>query len=164
MYSLAIQTELPSTAAAPRPPVTSFHAPTPTLASIGAYAALGYVVLPVSVNAITPRPLAVTPIAGYVKSWPTAPRYPDSATFAASDPVERSGFTMYHAIPARAGPPSGFTVVSSAPHNLPFAYITCCMRVSFESGLATTSGLPAWAVAVTSSLQQPNWPLKSCVV
>jgi len=36
----------------------------PAIASIDAYAALGYVVSPVSVNAITPRPFAVTPIAG----------------------------------------------------------------------------------------------------
>jgi hypothetical protein len=52
----------------PVPPGTSAQAPTPALASIGAWAALGYVVLPVSVKAMTPRPLAVTPIAGYVKS------------------------------------------------------------------------------------------------
>ena len=31
-------------------------------------------------------------------------------------------------------PPSGLSAVSSAPHSLPFAYVTCCMRVSFESG------------------------------
>src|SRR5262252_7636625 len=75
-----------------------------------------------------------------------------------------AGFTMYHATPARCAPPSGFSAVSSAPQSLPFAYITCCIRVSFESGLATTSGLPAWAVAPTSSFQQPVWPLKSRVV
>ena len=45
------------------------------------------------------------------------------------------GLTMYQAIPARCGPPSGLSAVSSAPHSLPLAYITCCMRVSFESGL-----------------------------
>src|SRR5438105_8567151 len=66
------------------------------------------------------------------------------------------GFTMYHAIPARCAPPSGLSAVSSAPHSLPFAYITCCIRVSFESGLAMTSSpLAACAVGLTSSLQQP---------
>src|SRR5215467_1237196 len=70
---------------------------------------------------------------------------------------------MYHATPARCGPPSGFSAVSSAPHSLPFAYITCCIRVSLESGLATTSCPAAWAVAPTSSFQQPVWPLNSRV-
>jgi len=45
--------------------------------------------------------------------------------------------------------------VSSAPHSLPFAYTTCCIRVSFESGLAATSAPFAWAAALTSSFQQP---------
>ena len=58
----------PSSGAAPCPPSTTFHGPTPTLASIGATAALGLRVSPVAVKAMTPRPLAVTPIAGYVKS------------------------------------------------------------------------------------------------
>src|SRR5215470_1750953 len=62
---------------------------------------------------------------------------------------------MYHATPARCAPPSGFSAVSSAPQSLPFAYITCCIRVSFESGLATTSGPFAWAAGGTSSFQQP---------
>src|SRR5258705_2285414 len=66
-----------------------------------------------------------------------------------------AGFTMYHATPARCGPPSGFSAVSSAPHSLPFAYTTCCIRVSFESGLAATSAPFAWAAALTSSFQQP---------
>src|SRR2546423_5219400 len=73
-----------------------------------------------------------------------------------------SGFTMYHAMPARCGPASGLSAVSSAPHTLPLAYITCCMRVSFESGLEMTS-LCAGS-APKSSRQQPNWPLNSCVV
>src|ERR687888_2471145 len=69
---------------------------------------------------------------------------------------------MYHATPARCGPPSGLRAVSSAPHTLPFAYMTCCMRVSFESGLEMTS---VWAGSPpNSSRQQPNWPLNSCVV
>ena len=46
---------------------------------------------------------------------------------------------MYHAMPARCGPPSGLSAVSSEPHTLPFAYVTCCMRVSFESGREITS-------------------------
>src|ERR687883_1228672 len=65
------------------------------------------------------------------------------------------GFTMYHAMPARCGPLSGFSAVSSAPHSLPLAYITCCIRVSFESGREMTSAPRACAVAVTSSFQQP---------
>src|SRR5689334_7123825 len=67
------------------------------------------------------------------------------------------GSTMNQAMPARCGSkPSGLTAVSSAPHSLPFAYVTCCIRVSFESGLATTSvPLALCAVALTSSRQQP---------
>src|SRR5437660_9284007 len=68
---------------------------------------------------------------------------------------------MYHAMPARCGPLSGLIAVSSAPHSLPFAYITCCMRVSFESGLEMTSlcaGSPP-----NRSRQQPVCPLKSSV-
>src|SRR5919198_4781824 len=73
-----------------------------------------------------------------------------------------SALTMYHAMPARCGPASGFRAVSSAPHTLPFAYITCCMRVSFESGLEITSLCAGWAP--NSSRQQPFCPLKSRVV
>src|SRR5205809_6740586 len=66
------------------------------------------------------------------------------------------GLRMYHAIPARSGLESTkLTAVSSAPQSLPLAYITCCMRVSFESGRAITSIPAAWAVAPTSSFQQP---------
>src|SRR5919206_2316863 len=75
-----------------------------------------------------------------------------------------SGLTMYHAMPARCGPLSGLSAVSRAPHSLPFAYITCCIRVSFESGREMTSAPRACAVAVTSSFQQPVWPLNSSVV
>ena len=75
-----------------------------------------------------------------------------------------SGLTMYHAMPARCAPSSGLSAVSSAPHTLPLAYITCCMRVSFESGREITSAPRACAVALTSSFQQPVWPLKSSVV
>src|SRR5919202_5173314 len=75
-----------------------------------------------------------------------------------------SGLTMYHAMPARCGPASGLSAVSSAPHTLPLAYITCCMRVSFESGREMTSAPRACAVALTRSFQQPVWPLKSSVV
>src|SRR5438552_19189783 len=72
---------------------------------------------------------------------------------------------MYHALPAGCGPPSGLSAVSSAPHSLPFAYITCCILVSFESGLETTSVPPAaWAVGVTSSLQQPVPAMVTVVV
>src|SRR5438874_6242557 len=78
------------------------------------------------------------------------------------------GLTMYHAIPARCGPASGLSAVSSAPHSLPLAYITCCMRVSFESGLEMTSlcagsppnrsrqqPMPAIVVVVVSLMQSP---------
>src|SRR6516162_5566387 len=71
------------------------------------------------------------------------------------------GFTMYHAMPARRGPPSVLSAVSSAPHSLPLAYVTCCIRVSFESGREITSlcgGGP------TSRAQQPTNPVKSIVV
>jgi len=53
----------PSSGAAPWPPETTSQLPTPSLL-IGANAALGNVESPVSVNAITPLPLDVTPIAG----------------------------------------------------------------------------------------------------
>src|SRR5438067_9133646 len=72
------------------------------------------------------------------------------------------GLTMNHSIPARleAGLPT-VTAVSRAPQTLPFAYITCCMRVSLESGRETTSlGLGA----PTSNAQQPMKPLNSVVV
>src|SRR5436309_38477 len=60
-------------------------------------------------------------------------------------------------MPARWLPPSGLSAVSRAPHSLPFANITCCIRVSFESGLATTSSpLALCAVRLTSSCQQPG--------
>ena len=74
---------------------------------------------------------------------------------------------MYHAMPARCGPASGLSAVSSEPHSLPFAYITCCMRVSFESGLEMTSscGMQSGLAAgqPNSSRQQPVCPLKSIV-
>src|ERR1051325_2834893 len=72
------------------------------------------------------------------------------------------GLTMNHSIPARCGPLSGLRDVSRAPHSLPFAYITCCIRVSFESGLEITS-LCAGS-APKRSLQQPVCPLNSSVV
>src|SRR5436190_22861831 len=65
-------------------------------------------------------------------------------------------------MPARCGPPSGLSAVSREPHTFPFAYMTCCMRVSFESGLEITSVCAG--SAPKSSRQQPNWPLNSCVV
>src|SRR5438132_4566946 len=62
---------------------------------------------------------------------------------------------MYHAMPARCAPPSGLTAVSSAPQTLPFAYMTCCIRVSFESGREMTSEPRACAEAPTSNFQHP---------
>jgi hypothetical protein len=38
-----------------------------------------------------------------------------------------AGFTIYHAIPAGCGLPSGFSAMPSAPRSLPFAHITCCL-------------------------------------
>src|SRR5579859_7220219 len=70
------------------------------------------------------------------------------------------GLTMNHSTPARWAPPSGFSAVSSAPHSLPLANVTCCMRVSFESGREMTS-LPG---APTSSLQQPRPAMVNVVV
>ena len=52
--------------------------------------------------------------------------------------------------------------VSRAPHSLPFANITCCMRVSFESGREITS---LWAgSAVKSNRQQPTPAIVTVVV
>src|SRR3954447_13024492 len=65
-------------------------------------------------------------------------------------------------MPARDAPPSGFSAVSRAPHSLPFAYETCCMRVSFESGVEMTSlcaGSPP-----NSSRQQPTPAIVDVVV
>ena len=111
---------------------------------------------PVAVNAMMPRPLAVTPIAGYVKSYPVAPRSPWLTMLPAD------GLTMYHAMPARCGPASGLSAVSSAPQSLPLAYITCCMRVSFESGLEMTSLCAGWPP--NRSRQQPTPAIVTVVV
>src|SRR5947208_639100 len=90
---------------------------------------------------------------------------------------------MYQAIPARCAPPSGFSAVSSALHSLPFAKVTCCIRVSFESGREMTSvcagsaenrsrqqPLPAIVRVLVSSMQRPcgvsmiaNVPDPGCV-
>src|SRR6266581_5743442 len=72
------------------------------------------------------------------------------------------GLTMNQAMPARWAPPSGLTTVSSEPHKLPFAYITCCMRVSFESGVEITSSCAG--SLPNKSRQQPTLPLNSTVV
>src|SRR5439155_13236133 len=129
--------------------------------------ALGKSLGPTSVMATTPRPLGVTPIAGYTTFLPSTPFVPVRATLPLTEPVERSGLTMYQATPAFlwAGFASKLTAVSSAPHTLPFAYITCCMRVSFESRRETTSApRAAWTAGPTSSFQQPLAPLKRTVV
>src|SRR6185436_7127342 len=67
---------------------------------------------------------------------------------------------MNHSIPARLLP-STVSAVSSAPHSLPFAYITCCMRVSFESGREITS---LCAGSPTNSSRQHPRPAIVCVV
>src|SRR5512141_827909 len=64
------------------------------------------------------------------------------------------GLTMNHSMPARCGPLSGLRAVSRAPHSLPLAYMTCCMRESFESGLEMTSSC-AGAGGLKSRCQQP---------
>src|SRR5215218_262324 len=71
---------------------------------------------------------------------------------------------MYHAMPARCGPASGLIAVSRAPQTLPFAYQTCCMRVSFESGREMTSGPRACAAAVTRPRQHPGNALNTVTV
>src|SRR5512136_2206758 len=60
---------------------------------------------------------------------------------------------MYQAMPARCGPLSGLRAVSKAPHSLPLANITCCIRESFESGFDMTSSCGGWAG--NSNRQQP---------
>src|SRR5262245_22762516 len=70
---------------------------------------------------------------------------------------------MNHAMPARCGPPSGFNAVPSVPHSLPFAYITCCIRVSFESGLEITS-LCAGSGGLNNRRQQPTPDMVGVVV
>src|SRR6059058_1134903 len=65
-------------------------------------------------------------------------------------------------MPARWAVLAGFRAVSSAPQILPLAYITCCMRVSFESGREITSlcaGSPP-----KSSRQQPTPAIVEVVV
>src|SRR6266540_3881402 len=73
-----------------------------------------------------------------------------------------AGLTMYQAIPARLPVLSGLIAVSSAPHSLPFAYITCCIRVSFESGREMTSSCAG--SATNSSRQQPTPAMVTVVV
>src|SRR3989442_15828052 len=68
------------------------------------------------------------------------------------EPVETSGLTTYQATPARFSPPT-VTAVSRAPQILPFAYMTCCMRVSFASGREIFSSCAGSAAKI--SLQQP---------
>ena len=68
-------------------------------------------------------------IAGYAKSFPAAPRQPCRTTSRAF------GLTMNQANPEGCAPPFGLIGVLSAPHSFPFAYITCCTPVSFESGV-----------------------------
>src|SRR5213594_1747790 len=68
------------------------------------------------------------------------------------EPVDTFGLTTYHATPALFSPPM-VTAVSSAPQILPFAYMTCCIRVSFESGREIFS---SWAGSPPKmSFQQP---------
>src|SRR5712692_8443259 len=68
---------------------------------------------------------------------------------------------MNQAMPALLLPPT-VRAVSTAPHNLPLANVTCCMRVSLESGRETTS---VWAGSPPNrSLQHPFLPLNSSVV
>src|SRR5580704_13147029 len=72
------------------------------------------------------------------------------------------GLMMNQAMPARCAPPSGLSAVSSAAHSLPLAYMTCCIRVSFESGVEMTSlcaGSPP-----NRRCQQPVAPLNNSVV
>src|SRR5438876_9855939 len=75
---------------------------------------------------------------------------------------------MNHAMPARLTL-STVSAVSRAPHSLPLAYITCCMRVSLESGREMTSlcaggrpnrrrqqPVPAIVTVVMSLMQSPS--------
>ena len=72
--------------------------------------------------------------------------------------------TTNHSMPARVLA-DDLTPVSRAPQSLPLANTTCCILVSFESGLATTSGPPrTCAVVPTSSFQHPLCPLNRSVV
>ena len=64
----------------------------PALASIDAYAALGFVVSPVSVNAMIPRPLAVTPSGrGIMAFTATGDTLNPSAAYASIDAVTGVG-------------------------------------------------------------------------
>src|SRR6266849_2724563 len=80
---------------------------------------------------------------------------------ASSSPSDDSGLTMNQAMPALLLPPT-VRAVSREPHNLPLANVTCCMRVSLESGREMTS---VWAgSAPNRNFQHPFWPLNSTVV
>src|SRR6266576_4102166 len=94
---------------------------------------------------------------------PSTPFVPVSAIFPETEPVETSGLTMNQATPALlfAGMLSKLTAVSSAPQTLPFAYITCCMRVSFESSFEITS---LWAGSPTKTSRQQPVPARVAVV
>src|SRR5437763_16067685 len=52
---------------------------------------------------------------------------------------------MYHALPEAVLPSPKRSPVSSAPQSLPFAYITCCMRLSFDGSRASAAVNPAAA-------------------
>src|SRR5436190_2704168 len=119
-----------------------------------AYAALGKSAELTRVTATTPRPLGVTPMAGYVMSLPSTPLVPVNATFPVTEPLETSGLTMYQATPAWFVPPR-VMAVSRAPHTFPFAYITCCMRVSFASSFEMTS---LWAGSAPNRRRQQPTP------
>src|SRR4249919_2270353 len=66
-------------------------------------------------------------------------------------------------MPDFSSPPT-LTAVSVEPHSFPFAYQTCCTRVSVESGFDSTSGCQGGGSVeggAKKSAQQPMPPPKS---
>src|SRR5438132_14184172 len=57
-------------------------------------------------------------------------------------------------MPALVSPPT-VTAVSRAPHNWPFAYTTCCMRVSLLSRCDSTTPFFGWSLGKKKARQQP---------
>src|SRR5260370_20176401 len=95
----------------PSPAEAIWRGPAPTIASNAANPALGKLPgfvappAPITVNAITPRPDAVTPTAGYVRLLSASARTPCRTTLPDTEFNVADGWMMYEAMPAFVAPP-----------------------------------------------------------
>src|SRR5262249_18763968 len=109
---------------------------------------------PTTVKAITPRPLPVTPMAGYDRLLPASDSTPWSTRLADTPLAEIVGLTMKYSMPALCTPLT-MTSVSSALHSLPLAKNTCIMRLSLLSNAASTSLCAGSAFLTKNACQHP---------